>query len=497
MGKPTGFLEYRRVEPPHRPVAERLGDHREVELPLPEDALGRQAARCMDCGIPFCHGAPGGPDASALSAGIGCPLGNRVPEFNDLAYRGRWRDACEILHSTNNFPEITGRLCPAPCEAACTLNIDLPDGAGQDAPPGGQPVLIRQVELQIAERGFREGWIHPRPAGRKSGRRVAVVGSGPAGLAAAQQLARAGHEAVVFETDRAVGGLLRYGIPDFKLDKAVLDRRLEQMRAEGVRFQTEVDVGEDISLKYLRRQFDAVCLALGARQPRDLPVPGRGLENIHFALDYLARQNRLNAGEELAPGERIDAGGKVVVVIGGGDTGSDCVGTARRQGAREVHLFEILPQPPQRVDPDAPWPSWPNILRTSSSHEEGCVRRWCVLTKRFAGAGVRVSELHGCEVRWRRANGRWEMQERPGTDFRMRVDLVLLAMGFTHVAHGGLVEKFGLALDPGGNLAVDEAGQTSEPGVFAAGDCVAGASLVVRAIAAGRQAAAAIDRVLK
>ena len=472
MGKPTGFMEYQRIEASHRPVDERVNDYFEINLPLSEEAIHRQAARCMDCGIPFCHG-------------YGCPLANRIPEFNDLVYQGRWRQACEMLHATNNFPEITGRLCPAPCEAACTLNINV------------EPVSIKQIELEIVERGFASGWIKPIAPEKKTGKRVAVVGSGPAGLAAAQQLARAGHAVVVFEKDRQIGGLLRYGIPDFKLAKSIIDRRLEQMRAEGVEFQTDVIVGKDLSLKYLRQQFDAICLTIGAGQPRDLGVSGRGLESIHFAMEYLAQQNRVNSGEGLGSDKQITARDKVVVVIGGGDTGSDCVGTAIRQGAREVHQFEILPKPPEGLDPGAPWPLWPKILRTSTSHEEGCNRRWCVLTKRFMGAGERVSQLHGCEVTWSEVRGRWKMNEVPGTDFQMDVDLVLLAMGFVHVVREGLVEKFALKCDQAGNLMVDENYQTSEPGVFAAGDSVAGASLIVRVIAAGRATAASINRYLQ
>ena len=466
MAKTTGFIEYARQEAGHRPADRRSGDWREFLLPLEAPALCRQAARCMDCGIPFCHG-------------TGCPLANRIPEFNDLVYRGRWRDAAENLHSTNNFPEITGRICPAPCETACTLSIN------------DEPVLIKHIEYQIAERAWSEGWVVPRPAARKTGRRVAVVGSGPAGLAAAQQLARAGHAVVVFEADERPGGLLRYGIPDFKLDKGVLDRRLYQLRAEGVDFQCPVRVGQDLSTRYLRRFFDAVCLTMGAGEPRELPVPGRGLEGIHFAMDYLAAANRVLSGEAPDP---ISARDKIVVVIGGGDTGSDCVGTANRQHAAEVHQFEILPQPPQRRPPDTPWPTWPRILRTSDSHEEGCRRRWSVMTKAFAGRGVRVSELHGCQVEWVPGRRGPEPREQAGTDFAMRVDLVLLAMGFLHVRRGGLVDGLGLKLDERGNVIVDADSMTSQEGVFAAGDAVAGASLVVRAIAAGRNAAADIDR---
>ena len=472
MGKPTGFMEYPRHQAPRRPVAERIKDYCEISLPLAPDSLANQAARCMDCGIPFCHG-------------MGCPLQNRIPEFNDLVYRGQWQQACENLHSTNNFPEITGRLCPAPCEAACTLNIDQ------------APVVIKQIELELVERGFAEGWIKPRPAARKSGRRVAIVGSGPAGLAAAQQLARAGHDVIVFEKDKAIGGLLRYGVPDFKLDKRIIDRRIEQLRAEGVEFQTGVTVGQDVSLKYIRHRFDAVLLTMGAREPRDLVAPGRGLENIHQAMEYLVQQNRVNAGEDLCGAERIDAKDKTVVVIGGGDTGSDCVGTARRQGAKAIYQLEILPQPPEKTNPRTPWPLWPDILRTSSSQEEGCVRRWSVLTKRFTGVGVRINQLHGCQVEWKQTDGRWVMTELPGTQFSLNVDLVLLAMGFNHIVHKGLIETANLGLDTNGNLTVGEDCQTSAAGIFAAGDSVSGASLIVRAIASGREAAASIDRWLR
>jgi glutamate synthase (NADPH) small chain len=467
VADPTGFMERKREEPDHRPVAERVKDYFEINLPMPEDTLLRQASRCMDCGIPFCHGA-------------GCPLHNRIPEFNDLVYRGRWREACENLHSTNNFPEITGRICPAPCEGSCTLNIN------------DDPVTIKQIELEIAERGFREGWIRAEPALERTNQRVAVVGSGPTGLAAAQELARAGHDVVVFEKDEKPGGLLRYGIPDFKLEKRLLDRRLEQLIAEGVQFQCGVTVGEDISPRYLRKMFDAILLTMGAGEPRDLVVPGRGYENIHFAMEYLTQQNRANAGELESSVEQISARDRVVVVIGGGDTGSDCVGTAIRQGAKEVHLFEILPQPPEGRNPATPWPDWPRILRTSTSHEEGCHRRWCVQVKRLTGVGVRVNELHGCDVEWVGENG-MEMREVSGSGFSMKVDLVLLAMGFIHVVHQGLVDAMDLELDRRGNVVIDSSFMTKEEGLFAAGDTATGASLVVRGIDAGRKAAAAID----
>jgi len=470
VADPTGFLNHRRREVPYRPVEQRRGDYDEVSVPLSREDLVAQASRCMDCGVPFCHG-------------IGCPLANRIPEFNDLVYRGRWREASQLLHATNNFPEITARICPAPCEAACTLNL------------GDEPVLIRHIEYQIVERAFAEGWVRPLPPARRSGKRVAVVGSGPAGLAVAQQLARAGHAVTVFEKDARPGGLLRYGIPDFKLDKRILDRRLEQMIAEGVTFETNVLVGEDLSARYLRRTFDAICLTKGAGEPRDLIVQGRGLDNVHFAIDFLVQQNRRVSGE-LDPAEpEILAGGRHVVVVGGGDTGADCVGTAVRQGAASVTQIEILPQPPVGRNPQTPWPAYPRILRTSSSHEEGCRRLWSVKTTRLAGTRA-VRELHAVKVDWTQQNGRWVMTDVPGSEFALPAELVLLALGFVHVVHSGLVESMGLALEENGNIATDHY-HTSVEGVFAAGDAMAGASLVVRAIAAGREAADAIDAWLR
>jgi glutamate synthase (NADPH/NADH) small chain len=463
-------MEHRREDIAHRPVAERVEDFFEIDVSHQEDTLVRQASRCMDCGIPFCH--------------TGCPVHNRIPEFNDLVYRGKWREASENLHRTNNFPEFTGRVCPAPCEPSCTLSIN-------DA-----PVLIKHIEHQIVERAFAEAWIEPQKAPVRTTRRVAIVGSGPAGLAAAQQLARVGHDVVVFEKDDRIGGLLRYGIPDFKLEKWVIDRRLKQLRAEGVKFEAGVVVGEDLSVRYLRKNFDAILLAMGAGEPRSLKILGAAYDNVHYAMDFLVQQNRQIAGDPLpAPADRISAQDKIVVVIGGGDTGSDCVGTSLRQGASEVHQLEILPKPPEKYNPVTPWPMWPQTLRTSTSHEEGCERRWGVLTKRLSGKNVRANELHGVEVEWNSGPEGWEMTEIPGSEFSMRVDLVLLAMGFAHVVHGGLVENLGLTIDQQGNVVVNDH-MTSEEGVFAAGDTTLGASLVVRAIDAGREAAHRIDTYL-
>ncbi|RKY10277.1 MAG: glutamate synthase [Planctomycetota bacterium] len=470
MAKTKGFLDYQRQSPSYRPVDERVNDYNEIEIPLTPETINQQAARCSDCGVPFCHG-------------TGCPLGNLIPEFNDLVYRGKWKEACKNLHSTNNFPEITGRVCPAPCETACTLAVN------------DQPVLIRHIEYQIVERGFAEGWIVPLISKTKSGKRVAVIGSGPAGLATAQELARAGHEVVVFEKDEKPGGLLRYGIPDFKLEKWVIDRRLEQLKQESVQFQMGVNVGVDISSHYLEKMFDGICLTMGAGKPRDLTVPGRGYDNIFFAMDYLAMQNRLNGGENTDRNGAVSVRNKNVVVIGGGDTGSDCVGTARRRGAKSITQIEILPKPPQDRPQDTPWPAWPRTMRTSSSQEEGCERHWSVMTKRISGVGTRVSKLHCCRVEWQNKNGRWEMHEIENSDFDLKADIVLLAMGFVHVEHGPLIKDLGLELDSRGNVVADH-WQTNHPKVFAAGDTVSGASLVVRAIDAGRKMAEAVDQYL-
>jgi glutamate synthase (NADPH/NADH) small chain len=472
MAEPKAFLKHKRQSVRYRPIDERIHDFRELELPLTPDQIYQQAKRCMDCGIPFCHG-------------VGCPLKNCIPDFNELVYKGRWEQACQMLHWTNNFPEITGRLCPAPCETACTLGIS------------DEPVLIRHIEYQIVEKGFEQGWIKPMPPERRTGKRVAIIGSGPAGLAAAQQLARAGHDVVVFEKDEKVGGLLRYGVPDFKMEKRIIDRRLEQLRAEGVQFQTGVNVGEDLSARYLHKMFDCICLAMGAGQPRDLNIPGRGYENILFAMEYLTIQNKINASEPFNEREFISAKDKVVVVIGGGDTGSDCVGTARRQGAKKIYQLEILPKPPDTRPVDTPWPMWPRIMRTTSSHEEGCERRWSVSTKEFTGgAGIIADKLHGCEVEWLKKKCEWKIKEIPLTDFVLDVDLVILATGFVHVVHEGLVKDMELKLDNRGDVSVNNY-QTSNPQVFAAGDMVCGPSLIVHAINGGREAAAAINQWLR
>ncbi len=471
MGEIKGFLKYKRQEITHRPIEQRIHDFAEYDLPLTSDQIHQQTARCIGCGIPFCHG-------------TGCPLKNSIPDMNELVYKGKWQQVCELLHSTNNFPEITGRVCPAPCETACTLSIN------------DEPVLIRHIEFQIVERGFEEGWVKPLPPKDKTGKKVAVVGSGPAGLAVAQQLVRAGHDVMVFEKDEKIGGLMRYGIPDFKLAKSIIERRLEQLTAEGVKFLTGINVGEDITIRYLKKIFDCICLTMGAGQPRDINISGRGYENILFAMDYLKAQNKVCSGEPLCNSITVTAKNKVVVVIGGGDTGSDCVGTAQRQGAKEIYQLEILPQPPDTRPPDTPWPMWPRVMRTSSSQEEGCQRKWSVMTKEFSGVETRVSGLKCCKVEWVKENSDWTLKELPRTEFNLDTDMVLLATGFVHVVHKGLVEDLCLKLDNSGNIVV-RGYQTTEPGVFATGDAIRGASLVVQAINSGREAAEAIDSWLK
>lgn len=468
MADPKGFLKFVREGPKRRPVEIRVLDWKEVYQPFPEDKLRNQGARCMDCGVPFCQGSNG------------CPVVNLIPEWNDLVHRGRWKDALKALHATNNFPEFTGRLCPAPCESACVLGIN------------SDPVSIRVIEWNIIDRGFDEGWIEPVLPVSKTGKAVAVIGSGPAGLAAAQQLARAGHTVTLYEKADRIGGLLRYGIPDFKMEKWVLDRRLDQMYGEGVQFETNVTVGVDLTAEALVNKYDAVCLTLGAEQARDLPVPGRELNGVHFAMEYLIQQNKTNAGDELADGH-ITAKGKRVVIIGGGDTGSDCLGTAHRQGCTEVHQFELLPEPPPQRAASTPWPLWPMQLRTSHAHEEGCDRQWSVSTTKFTGVNGQVTQLHGHQVEFE--GGKFSPVS--GTEFSMDADLVLLAMGFTGPVKNGLLDSLGVTYDQRGNVAVDEHYMTNINGVFAAGDTKRGASLIVWAISEGRRAAAAVDAYLR
>ncbi|MEW6314198.1 MAG: glutamate synthase subunit beta [Pseudomonadota bacterium] len=464
MGKPTGFMEIARHDLPSQPVAERLRHYREFALHLADEELSKQGARCMDCGIPFCQS--------------GCPVNNIIPDWNDLVYRGQWLHALETLHSTNNFPEFTGRICPAPCEASCTLNINA------DA------VTIKAIEHAIIDKGWEQGWVKPEPAARKTGKKVAVVGSGPAGLACAQQLARAGHSVTVFEKNDRIGGLLRYGIPDFKLEKAVIDRRLEQMRAEGVEFRTSANVGDNVPAEQLLAEFDAVVLTGGAEQPRDLPVPGRELQGVYFAMEFLTQQNKLVAGDTVA--DQIKATGKHVVVIGGGDTGSDCVGTSNRQGAASVTQFELLPKPPVQENKPLTWPNWPTKLRTSSSHEEGCQRDWAVATKALLGSHGKVEKLRAVRLAWQDG----KMSEIPGSEFEIKADLVLLAMGFVSPLRT-VLEAFGIARDARGNAQADtDSYRTNVDKVFAAGDMRRGQSLVVWAIREGRQCARAVDEFL-
>ncbi|MFL5580320.1 MAG: glutamate synthase subunit beta [Gemmatimonadaceae bacterium] len=470
MGDPKGFLTIRRADPRRLPVVERVRTWREFYEPAADETLRAQGARCMDCGVPFCQG------------DTGCPVRNVIPDWNDLVYRGRWREALDALQATNNFPELTGRLCPAPCESACVLGLV------------DQPVAIRSIEQAIADRGFGEGWVTPQPPARETGWRVAVVGSGPAGLAAAQELRRRGHGVVVYEKSDRVGGLLRYGIPDFKLEKHVLDRRLAQLAAEGVRFETGVDVGRSASVETLRAEFDAVLLAMGAQVPRELPVPGRDLRGVHLAMELLAQQNRRVAGDVIPPHAEISAAGKRVVVVGGGDTGSDCIGTCHRQGAREVRQLELLPQPPAARDASTPWPFWPMQLRTTHAHEEGAERLWSISTTGLTGELGRVTALHAVRVAPAKdAAGRPTFAPVPGSDEVIPADLVLLAMGFAGPARDGAVAELDLALDARGNVATDDRHATSADGVFAAGDVRRGASLIVWAIREGRDAAGAVD----
>jgi len=476
MGKPTGFIEFKRQEEGYAPVAKRLKDYNEFVAHLPDDQAKTQGARCMDCGIPFCTS--------------GCPVNNIIPDWNDLVYKGNWREALDVLHSTNNFPEFTGRICPAPCEAACTLNIN------NDA------VGIKSIEHAIIDKGGESGWVLPQPPAKKTGKKVAVVGSGPAGLAAAQQLARVGHSVTVFEKNSRIGGLLRYGIPDFKLDKRLIDWRMAQLEAEGVTFKTSVFIGKEAPAKCvandakktitpdeLKKNFDAVILSGGSESPRDLPVPGRDLKGVHFALEFLIPQNKQVAGDGKNP---ISASGKHVVVIGGGDTGSDCVGTSNRHGALSVTQLEVMPRPPEHENKPLVWPNWPLKLRTSSSHEEGADRDWSVVTKEFVGSNGKVEKLRAVRVEWKDG----KMSEIPGSEFELKADMVLLAMGFVHPEHK-VVDAFGLEKDARGNIKADtENYRTGKDKVFAAGDMRRGQSLVVWAIREGRQCARAVDEFL-
>ena len=474
MGKITGFIEIERKDRVYQPVEARVKNWREFVVPLPKDELNAQASRCMDCGIPYCHN--------------GCPVNNQIPDWNDLVYRDDWRRAAANLHSTNNFPEFTGRICPAPCEASCTLNID------------DNPVTIKSIECAIIDRAFEEGWVVPEPPEKTTGKKVAVIGAGPAGLAAAQQLTRAGHQVTVFEKNLQPGGLLRYGIPDFKLEKTVVERRVKQMQAEGTVFKTGVHIGVDVEFARIERDYDAILLSGGSEKPRDLPVPGRDLDGVHFAMKFLGQQNRRNSGEDKDPAEPISAKGKHVIVIGGGDTGSDCIGTSFRQGAETVTQLEIMPAPPEKENKQLSWPHWPLKMRTSSSQGEGAVRDFAVATKQFVtGTGKSGSGKSGSgkvkSIECIRLDDK--LKEIAGTEFNLPADLVLLAMGFLSPVAEGLLAETGVALDARNNVkATDRDYQTSRPKVFAAGDMRRGQSLVVWAIREGRQAAAAIDKAL-
>jgi len=475
MGKTTGFLEIERHDRTYDKPEERVHNWKEFVKPLPYSEVGEQAARCMDCGIPFCH--------------QGCPVNNLIPDWNDLVYRDHWREALETLHSTNNFPEFTGRVCPAPCEASCTLNIDE------------NPVTIKTIECEIVDRGWKEGWIQPQPPKTKTGKNVAVVGSGPAGLACAQQLARAGHAVTLFEKNDRIGGLLRYGIPDFKMEKHLIDRRMRQMEAEGVTFRAGVEVGVGISVSMLLADYDAVVMSGGAEAPRDLEVPGRELSGIHYAMEFLTQQNKRNAGDaesRAAPSGTINAKGKHVIVIGGGDTGSDCIGTSNRHGAASITQLEILARPPEHENKALTWPDWPLKLRTSSSQEEGCERDWSVLTKRALGENGKIRALECVRVEWvKGADGRVQMKEIEGSSFELKADLVLLAMGFVGPRKQGLVAQSGAALDARGNVKANMKDyKTSVDKVFSCGDMRRGQSLVVWAILEGRQCARAVDEFL-
>ena len=465
MGKTTGFMDYSRELAPRRPVTERVNDWFEIYQDFPEESLRKQGARCMDCGVPFCQ--------------TGCPVSNLIPDWNDLVYRGRWRDAVRQLHATNNFPEFTGRICPAPCEASCVLGITQP------------AVTIKQNEKNIVERGFLEGWIRPEPAKVRTGKKVAIVGSGPAGLAAAQQLCRAGHAVTVYEKADRIGGLLRYGIPQFKLEKQIIDRRIDQMSAEGVKFVPNTEVGKNIAVEDVRREFDAIVLAGGSEHPRDLKVPGRELKGIHYAMEFLPQQNKRCLGDTIDPGVEILATGKRVVIIGGGDTGADCLGTCHRQKPVSVHQFEIMPKPPEERSEQTPWPLWPLQLRIEAAHEEGGVRDWSLATTKFSGDDGSVKQLHAVRV-----GPPPKFEPIAGSEFTIDADLVLIAMGFLGPVRNGMIEQLGVQLDNRGNVATDQNYMSSVPGVFAAGDMRRGQSLVVWAISEGRKVAEGVNAYL-
>jgi glutamate synthase (NADPH/NADH) small chain len=472
MGKPTGFMEFPRQDRRYAAVADRVVKYEEFVIPLETHILQQQGARCMDCGIPFCH--------------QGCPVNNLIPDWNDLVYKGDMRAAIEVLHSTNNFPEFTGRICPAPCEASCTLNID------------DSPVTIKTIECAIVDEAWKKGWISPQIAEHRTGKSVAVVGSGPAGMACAQQLTRAGHDVTLYEKNDRIGGLLRYGIPDFKLNKGLIDRRVSQMKAEGTEFRTNTHIGSDIPASKLLDDYDAIVLTGGSEQPRNLDIEGRDLDGVHFAMDFLAQSNKRVAGDDIAGEDTILATDLDVVVIGGGDTGSDCIGTSNRQGAKSVTQLEILPMPPEKENKSLTWPNWPNKLRTSSSQEEGCERKWGVATKRFKGENGKLTAIDCVEVAWKQDdNGQWQMSEVEGSEFELKADLACLAMGFVHPVHEGMIDELTLLKDDRGNIAANTTDyQTSMEKVFAAGDMRRGQSLVVWAIREGRQAARAVDEFL-
>lgn len=470
MGKVTGFKEYEREVSGKRPVEERIKDYKEIKIMLPADKLQIQGARCMNCGTPFCN--------------FGCPLGNLIPDYNHMVYLGQWEKAYKRISLTHPFPEFTGRICPAPCEGSCTLGVN------------SDPVSIEDIEFAIIEKAYEEGWVKPVVPRVRTGKSIAVVGSGPSGLAIAYKLNSYGHKVTVFEKDDEIGGLLRYGIPDFKLEKRIIDRRLEILKAEGIVFKTNCEIGKDYAANKLKEDFDAVVLTGGSQVPRDLKVEGRDLEGVYFAMEYLTEQNRKNAGKSVKLKD-IDAKGKVVIVIGGGDTGSDCIGTARRQGAKEIYQYEIMPKPPVERDDTMPWPEFPRTLKTSTSHEEGCIREWCITTKKLEGKGGKLTKLHGARVQWQKDDkGRFTMTEVEGSEFELKADLILIAMGFTNPIYEGMLKELNVKLDDRGNVLTNNKYMTSIEGVFAAGDMRTGQSLVVRALSEGLKAAEAVDEYL-